>query len=110
MTSDKTFSPEVGQAETRRLFLREPGWKLGHKTGSEKEFCYMQSPGQDYYHRLLDGEIYAYNGDERLCLSCAGRRGLLTSEAKALRTADGFIEVVEPGDGDTFDVRGDVDE
>ena len=24
-------------------------------------------PGQDYYHRLLDGELFLHHGDERLC-------------------------------------------
>ena len=45
----------------------------------------MMAPGQDYYHRLLEGEIYFYHGTERLCAECAGRRGLLSHAAKPLR-------------------------
>jgi hypothetical protein len=45
----------------------------------------MMAPGQDYYHRLLDGEIYLFRGDERLCLACAERRGLLSFEPRGLR-------------------------
>ena len=45
----------------------------------------MMAPGQDYYHRLLDGEIYFYHGTERLCPACAGRRGLLSHAARPLR-------------------------
>ena len=41
----------------------------------------MMAPGQDYYHRLLDGEIYLVRDDEKLCLACAERRGLLSYRA-----------------------------
>jgi hypothetical protein len=68
-----------------RLYLQEPGWRIAVKVGSEREFCYMAAPGQDYYHRLLDGEIFLAHGDEKLCLSCAGRRGLLAFETRPLR-------------------------
>jgi hypothetical protein len=96
MNPNLTHSRELELADIRRLYLREPGWKLGHKTGSEKEFCYMQNPGQNYYHRLLDGEIYVYSPEERLCLACAARRGILTFEAKALREPAVEIEIGEP--------------
>jgi hypothetical protein len=69
----------------RRLFLHEPGWKVALKIGSAREFCYMMAPGQDYYHRLLDGEIHVFGRDERLCLACAERRGLVSYEPRMLR-------------------------
>lgn len=68
-----------------RLFLFEPGWRIGRKASSEREFCYMIAPGQDYYHRLLDGEIYLFKADEKVCLPCAARRGLLRYDPKLLR-------------------------
>ena len=74
-------SPEI---PPRRLFLREPGWRVALKVGSERAFCYMMEPGKDYYHRLLDGEIFVYHDDERICLACAVRRGLLSYEARGL--------------------------
>ena len=55
----------------RRLFLYENGWRIALKAGSDREFCFMTAPGQDYYHRLLEGEIYLARGDEKLCLACA---------------------------------------
>jgi hypothetical protein len=67
-----------------RLFLREPGWRVGLKAGNEREFCYATVPGQDYYHRLLEGEVYLYHGEEKLCLPCADRRGLLDHEPRRL--------------------------
>ncbi len=72
---------------SRRMFLAEPGWRIGVKTGSDREFCYMMMPGQDFYHRLLDGEIFLHRNEEKLCLACAARRGLLLSEPKRLREA-----------------------
>jgi hypothetical protein len=68
-----------------RLFLREPGWRIGLKVGSDRTFCYMVAPGQDHYHRLMDGELFLHRGDERLCLPCAARRGLLAFAPKNLR-------------------------
>ena len=81
-------SPEPESApapELPRLFLREPGWRVGLKVGSERTFCYAIAPGQDFYHRLMDGELFLYRGDERLCLPCAARRGLLAFEPRPLR-------------------------
>ena len=69
----------------QRLFLHEPGWSVALKVGSERVFCYQIAPGEDYYHRLNDGEIFLYHGDERLCLPCASRRGLLSFEPRGLR-------------------------
>lgn len=68
-----------------RLFLHEPGWRVALKVGSEKTFCYMMAAGQDYYHRILDGEIFIAHADERLCLACAQRRGLITFASRPLR-------------------------
>jgi hypothetical protein len=67
-----------------RLFVFEPGWRVSVKRGSHREFCYTMAPGQDYYHRLLDGELFVYHGDERLCLSCAARRGLISFAPRPL--------------------------
>ena len=48
----------------RRMFIFEPGWRVGVKTGSVRELCYMIAPGQDYYHRLLEGEIFLVRDGE----------------------------------------------
>jgi hypothetical protein len=74
-------------APSRRMFLFEPRWRTGVKTGSHREFCHMIAPGQDYYHRLLDGEIFLVRADEKLCLACAARRGLIAYEPKRLKDA-----------------------
>jgi len=72
-------------APPRRMFLFERGWSVGVKSGSHREFCYMMAPGQNFYHRLLDCEMFLVRGEERLCLACAARRGLIAFEPKRLR-------------------------
>jgi hypothetical protein len=74
-------------ASARRMFLFEPGWRIGVKTGSHREFCYMIGPGQDFYHRLVDRELFLFRNGEKLCLPCAARRGLIAFEPKQLREA-----------------------
>jgi hypothetical protein len=79
-----TELPDLG-TYSGRLFLHEPGWHVGLKVGSERTFCYMIAPGQDFYHRIFDGEIFLYRSDERICMACATRRGVITHEPKSLR-------------------------
>lgn len=78
-------TPTPPAREALRLFLYEPGWGVDLKSGSDRVFCYMMAPGQNYYHRLLDGELYLRNHEERLCFACAERRGLIVFTPKALR-------------------------
>jgi hypothetical protein len=89
--------------ELPRLFVREPGWRIAMKHGSEREFCYAVTPGTDHYHRLNDGELYLFRGDEKLCLPCAGRLALVTSQGKALREAS-LCELASSEDGPGYDV------
>lgn len=92
MNDEPSRSDQGGESSPRRLFLLEPGWRVEQKVGSSREFCYMMAPGQDYYHRVYDGEILLQRSDERLCLACAERRGLLTFAPKGLRQQIGAVE------------------
>jgi hypothetical protein len=55
-------------------------WMARIKVGWDKEYCYAKLPGQDYLHLLLNGEIYLQSKEEKLCLTCAMRRGILTED------------------------------
>ncbi len=88
-----------------RLFLFEPGWRVGMKVGSEREFCHSTAPDQDHYHRLMDGEVFLYRGDDKLCMPCASRRGLVTFEARPLGEQIFAVEVDVPADQDDYDVN-----
>ena len=68
-----------------RLYVHEAGWRISIKRGSDRVFCHLMEPEQDYYHRLVDGEIYLHQADERICLSCAVRRGIIATEPRRLR-------------------------
>ena len=69
----------------RRMFLFEKGWRINLKTTSSREFCYQMAPGENHYHRLLDGEVFLQRDDERLCMACACRRGLISNEPRRLK-------------------------
>jgi hypothetical protein len=109
-----SLEPTDNAPSLPRLFLFEPGWRITRKSSSEREFCHSITPGQDYYHRLLDGEIYLHKADEKVCLPCAARRGLLTYDPKLLREPIAGVNVaidellddgfeVLPGDHDSYD-------
>src|SRR5262245_326249 len=99
MTQGLRFSdePRIGAADDeilappQRMFLTERGWRIGIKLGSDREFCYMIAPGQDFYHRLFDNEIFLVRDEEKLCLACAARRGLISLQPKRLREAVGTV-------------------
>lgn len=80
------------EPEPRRLFIHEPGWLVHLKVGSIRENCYQIAPGQDYYHRIADGEMYIIRADEKLCLACAARRGILSYEVKRMRESISSFE------------------
>ena len=64
-----------------RLYVPHPDvWAGRVKTSWEKEYCYMKNPGEEYFHLLLNGELYLQRGDEKLCLNCALRQGYLTMD------------------------------
>jgi len=71
MNDEPSYPDDQDESRPRRLFLFEPGWRVGMKVGNDRAFCYMMDPGKDYYHRFHDGEIFLQRGDERLCLACA---------------------------------------
>ncbi|MFM9960949.1 MAG: glycoside hydrolase family 15 protein [Planctomycetaceae bacterium] len=77
--SDQTENSDPARANfDRRLYLpAADGWHMRIKSGP-REYCYFQSPGEDWFHGLVDGELFLQNGDEKLCLNCALRRGILT--------------------------------
>ncbi len=80
--------PAQGDADVvlpRRMFLYERGWRIGVNAGSHRSFCHTMAPGQDFYHRIASGEVFVFHNEEKLCLACAARRGLVTFEPKQLR-------------------------
>lgn len=72
--------PPEGETD-RRLYIPFPeGWEARVKIGWEKDYCFAKNPGQDYFHLILNGEVFLQHGTEKYCLNCAIRRGVVTSD------------------------------
>ena len=64
-----------------RLYARAMrDWRAVVKTDFAKQYCHLKTPGEDYYHLLTGGELYLDNGESKLCLNCAVRSGVLTTD------------------------------
>lgn len=83
-TSSREFEEQDRPTPQSRLFLLEPGWQVSIKTDSQRAFCFMMAPGQDFYHSLLDGEMFLHRGEQRFCMACAVRRGLVALRPRHL--------------------------
>jgi hypothetical protein len=64
-----------------RLYVPSPAdWQAVVKQDSDKVYCYLKNPGESFFHLILNGEIYLVGPDEKLCLRCALRRGVVTPD------------------------------
>jgi hypothetical protein len=54
-------------------------WQARIQTGV-REYCSLRQPGEDWFHLLVDGEIYLQFGTEKMCLNCALRQGYITED------------------------------
>jgi hypothetical protein len=71
----------AGDVSDVRLYVVDPAeWKACIKQDSEKMYCYQKNPGEDYFHLIINGEVYLVRGDEKLCLRCALREGIATTD------------------------------
>jgi hypothetical protein len=64
-----------------RLYLAQPeGWSAHVKHNWDKEYCFHKNPGEDFFHLLMHGEIYVQHEEEKYCLECALRNGIVTHD------------------------------
>lgn len=62
-----------------RIYVAQPDGWTGHvKQSWDKEYCFHKKPGEDYFHLLMHGEVYLQHDDEKVCLQCALRNGIVT--------------------------------
>lgn len=71
---------DTDQPDARISFKYAAGWSAHIKRDWMKEYCYSQSPGEDFYHVLVGGEVYVQRGTEKFCLTCAIRLGHVTRD------------------------------
>lgn len=73
--------PEQPEHDDQRLYVPEHlRWTVRVLAGDEREYCHQHAPGQDYFHLIVPGEIYVEGDDEKLCLNCALRRNVITTD------------------------------
>lgn len=67
-------------ASDRRLYLPWPeGWEIRIKSGP-REYCYYRNPKEEWFHLLVDGELFLQFSEQKICLNCAYRQGILTDD------------------------------
>ena len=76
-TADSSIDPIP---DTRLYVPDNEDWDVHIKRDSERLFCYSKHPGEDWFHLLLNGEIYVSRQHEKYCLRCALRMGFLTED------------------------------
>lgn len=64
----------------RRLYLPDPKCDVKVQRAGERAHCYMQNPGEEYFHRIVKGEIYIEFGTDKYCLNCAEKHGLISRD------------------------------
>lgn len=69
------------RADDLRLYVQQSGLcRVVTKTDWNKEYCFLQHPGENHFHLLVHGEVFVQKADERYCLNCAFRLGLVTHD------------------------------
>jgi hypothetical protein len=63
------------------------------KPDSERAYCHVIAPGEATYHRIASGEVFLHRGDERVCVPCANRLGLLDFGPKSLRSPSHGVDM-----------------
>ena len=83
MNDNPSAPPQSITTADRRLYLLDADWSVAVNRGSVSQYCHSQNAGEAYFHLIVDGEIFLKNGAEKLCLNCASRLGLITSDRLA---------------------------
>lgn len=78
--SSESGAPPDPIPDTRLYIPDHEDWQVHIKRDSERMFCYSKHPGQDWFHLLLNGEIYLSRQHEKYCLRCALRMGFVTED------------------------------
>ena len=64
-----------------RLYAPFPkGWSIHIQGDGPREYCHFKTPGEDYFHLLVPGEVYLAYNDVKYCFNCAFRFGHITND------------------------------
>ncbi len=82
-------------AQDRRLYVpHSQSWHAGIQSGV-REYCCIRQPGEDWFHLLVNGEIYLQFGSDKMCLNCAFRQGNITDDRLYWQTGSRRREMTE---------------
>jgi len=80
-TAENSSAAPLDPIPDTRLYVPDhEDWDVHIKRDSERYFCYSKHPGEDWFHLILNGEIYVSHQHEKYCLRCALRMGSLTED------------------------------
>ncbi|MDA0831866.1 MAG: hypothetical protein O2955_01655 [Planctomycetota bacterium] len=100
---DVTPNPPI---EDRRVYVPHiEGVEVHIKADCDKEYCYTKSPGEDYYHLLVAGEIYVQRGHEKFCLNCALADGVITRDRIHWQRRESMMTYARNDDAETETIR-----
>ena len=78
---ERPSAPTVDPIPDTRLYVPDhEDWDVHLKRDSERYFCYSKHPGEEWFHLILNGEIYVARQHEKYFLRCALRMGFLTED------------------------------
>ena len=80
-TPARPLVPLAVDTVDHRLYIpNHEDWNVHIKRDSDRLYCYSKTAGEDWFHLLLNGEIYVSRHHEKYCLACALRMGFLTED------------------------------
>lgn len=77
---DEIPLPDNSNPDARLYIPDHNEWEVHIKRDSDRVYCYAKLPGQDWFHMILNGEIFISRQHERYCLGCALRLNYLTHD------------------------------
>jgi hypothetical protein len=73
-------TPPTPLPDARLYVPNQEGWEAKIKLDTERVYCYAKLPGEEYFHLILNGEIFLQGEIEKYCLRCALRIGVATQD------------------------------
>lgn len=79
----------MAEANDHRFYVPQgESWQGCVKKDSTSDNCYYKADGEEFFHRLVVGEIYLQRGTEKCCLNCALKHGIITRDRMHWKKSD----------------------
>lgn len=78
---DEPVGPQnVSRQNDVRLYIPDDHWEARTRRAGEQMYCFGKFEGEDWHHQIVTGELFLQRGSEVLCLSCAMKHGVVTTD------------------------------